>query len=175
MQNPPAMMPADIIKKEALESQNRSDEDNSDEEGKKKRIYNKKTNEKIKRWTKEEGQRYDKFIEMHMEIFSDTNKKKRGTKIFLKMSKFIGTKTPSQCRSHHQKFYKKKFPQDSFYPFTKAEDLPNTQNGPHQGMNFNNEAPALNQPSNESNSFPGGGREKVEETGGDDQKKKQRE
>ena len=32
---------------------------------------------------------------------------KRNTKIFLLMSQFIGSKTPSQCRSHHQKFYKK--------------------------------------------------------------------
>ena len=182
MQNPPSMMPTDLIKKEALESQNRSDDDNSDDEGKKKRIYNKKTNEKIKRWTKEEGQRYDKFIEMHMEIFSDTNKKKRGTKIFLKMSKFIGTKTPSQCRSHHQKFYKKKFPQDSgFYPFPKCEDLTGGQSGGAQqgglnnfNNNNNNEAPAVNQSSTEGNSFPGGGREKVEEAGGDDSKKKQK-
>ena len=32
---------------------------------------------------------------------------KRNSKIFLLMSQFIGSKSPSQCRSHHQKFYKK--------------------------------------------------------------------
>ena len=105
------------------DNENENGEDNGeDNEGsqegsqskKSKRVYTKKTTEKIKRWTKEESGRYDKFIEMHADIFSDSNKKKRGTKIFLKMSKFIGTKTPSQCRSHHQKFYKKKLKEGLF-------------------------------------------------------------
>jgi hypothetical protein len=71
-----------------------------------KRPYNKKTSEKIKRWTKEESQLYENFIEMYADIFNDPSSK-RVTKIFIFMSKYIGTKTPSQCRSHHQKFFKK--------------------------------------------------------------------
>ena len=35
------------------------------------------------------------------------NSNKRNSKVFLQMADYIGTKTPSQCRSHHQKFYKK--------------------------------------------------------------------
>lgn len=76
------------------------------EEGGGKRPYNKKTSEKIKRWTKEESQLYENFIEMYADIFNDPSSK-RVTKIFIFMSKYIGTKTPSQCRSHHQKFFKK--------------------------------------------------------------------
>lgn len=71
-----------------------------------KRPYNKKTMEKIKRWTKEESQLYENFIEMYADIFNDPSSK-RVTKIFIFMSKYIGSKTPSQCRSHHQKFFKK--------------------------------------------------------------------
>ena len=65
-----------------------------------KRIYNKRTNEKVKRWTKEEALLYEKFIEMYLDIMKDSSSK-RNKKIFLLMSKFIGTKNPSQCRSHH--------------------------------------------------------------------------
>lgn len=71
-----------------------------------KRPYNKKTMEKIKRWTKEESALYEQFIEMYADIFNDPSSK-RVTKIFIFMSKYIGSKTPSQCRSHHQKFFKK--------------------------------------------------------------------
>ena len=37
---------------------------------------------------------------MYLEIMKDSNTK-RNKKIFLLMSKFIGTKSASQCRSHH--------------------------------------------------------------------------
>lgn len=78
----------------------------SPKNGASKRPYNKKTMEKIKRWTKEESSLYEQFIEMYADIFNDPSSK-RVTKIFIFMSKYIGTKTPSQCRSHHQKFFKK--------------------------------------------------------------------
>ena len=79
---------------------------NSPKNGSSKRPYNKKTMEKIKRWTKEESALYEQFIEMYADIFNDPSSK-RVTKIFIFMSKYIGSKTPSQCRSHHQKFFKK--------------------------------------------------------------------
>lgn len=78
----------------------------SPKNGASKRPYNKKTMEKIKRWTKEESALYEQFIEMYADIFNDPSSK-RVTKIFIFMSKYIGSKTPSQCRSHHQKFFKK--------------------------------------------------------------------
>ena len=78
----------------------------SPKNGSSKRPYNKKTMEKIKRWTKEESGLYEQFIEMYADIFNDPSSK-RVTKIFIFMSKYIGSKTPSQCRSHHQKFFKK--------------------------------------------------------------------
>lgn len=71
-----------------------------------KRIYKKKSEEKIKRWTKEESKLYEQFVQENRAIFNDPNSK-RITKVFIFMSNFIKTKTASQCRSHHQKFYKK--------------------------------------------------------------------
>lgn len=72
----------------------------------KKRVYTKRTTEKIRRWTKEEAEQYEKFIDMYSDIFNESGSK-RVTKVFIQMSQFIGTKTPSQCRSHHQKFFKR--------------------------------------------------------------------
>ena len=72
----------------------------------KKRVYTKRTTEKIRRWTKEEADQYEKFIDMYSDIFNESGSK-RVTKVFIQMSQFIGTKTPSQCRSHHQKFFKR--------------------------------------------------------------------
>ena len=70
-----------------------------------KRSYVKKNNERVKRWTKQETALYQNFVEIYKDIMRDSSSK-RNSKIFLQMSKFIGSKTPSQCRSHHQKFYR---------------------------------------------------------------------
>lgn len=56
--------------------------------------------DKIRRWDAEECDLYEKFLEMYYEAMIDSSNK-RNTRIFLLMSKFIRTKTPSQCRSHH--------------------------------------------------------------------------
>ena len=71
-----------------------------------KRIYRKHNNQKIKRWTKEESDLYSKFISEHTNLLQDASVK-RAKKIFILMSQYIKTKNPSQCRSHHQKFYRK--------------------------------------------------------------------
>lgn len=71
-----------------------------------KRIYKKKSDEKIKRWTKDESQLYEEFVIENFLIFNDNNIK-RANKIFIHMSEFIKTKNSSQCRSHHQKFFQK--------------------------------------------------------------------
>lgn len=72
----------------------------------KKRVYIKRTTEKIKRWTHEECRMYEEFILHHSAVMNDSSVK-RTEKIFLSMSEFIGSKTPSQCRSHHQKFFRR--------------------------------------------------------------------
>ncbi|CAD8140646.1 unnamed protein product [Paramecium pentaurelia] len=48
-------------------------------------------------WTNEEHEKYLKFLE-------DNTLMKKNNKIFKPMSEIIGTRSPSQCRSHHQKF-----------------------------------------------------------------------
>ncbi|CAD8062772.1 unnamed protein product [Paramecium sonneborni] len=48
-------------------------------------------------WTPEEHQKYLRFLQDHTDI-------KKNNKIFKSMSDVVGTRSPSQCRSHHQKF-----------------------------------------------------------------------
>lgn len=79
-------------------------EDSGQKSGK--RVYTKRTTDKIRRWTKEESKLYEQFIEMYSDIFNDSSSK-RVTKIFIFMASYIGSKTPSQCRSHHQKFFRR--------------------------------------------------------------------
>jgi len=69
-------------------------------------VYTKRTTDKIRRWTKEESKLYEDFIDMYSDIFNDSSSK-RVTKIFIFMANYIGSKTPSQCRSHHQKFFRR--------------------------------------------------------------------
>ena len=77
-----------------------------------KRQYQKRSVDKIRRWSIEECQKYEDFILNNEELMNGSNSN-RATKIFLMMSEHIATKTPTQCRSHHQKFFrrvmKKKF------------------------------------------------------------------
>lgn len=77
-----------------------------------KRQYQKRSVDKIRRWSSEECQKYEDFI-LHNEELMNGSNSNRATKIFLMMSEHIATKTPTQCRSHHQKFFrrvmKKKF------------------------------------------------------------------
>lgn len=73
---------------------------------KQKRVYTKKSTDKIKRWTNDESKLYEEFIKQYNYIFEEAGNK-RITNIFIFMSEFIGTKSASQCRSHHQKFYRR--------------------------------------------------------------------
>ena len=82
--------------------------DQSHEKNSSKRHYKKKSVDKVRRWTQQEHELYEKFVKMYSDIMQNSTSK-RNTKIFLLMSNFIVTKTPSQCRSHHQKFYNKIF------------------------------------------------------------------
>lgn len=71
-----------------------------------KRQYLKRSIDKIRRWSSEECQKYEDFILNNEELMNGSNSN-RATKIFLMMSEYIATKTPTQCRSHHQKFFKR--------------------------------------------------------------------
>lgn len=86
-----------------------------------KRIYRKHNTQKIKRWTKEESDLYNRFIMEHSDLLQDPSVK-RAKKIFILMSNFIKTKNPSQCRSHHQKFYRKDASEENFH-MTKSENF----------------------------------------------------
>lgn len=53
--------------------------------GEKKRVYTKRTTEKIRRWTKEEAEAYEKFIDMYSDIFNESGSK-RVTKVFIQVN-----------------------------------------------------------------------------------------
>ncbi|CAK83781.1 unnamed protein product (macronuclear) [Paramecium tetraurelia] len=57
----------------------------------------KKIQKKAGHWNQEEHESYLRFL------LENANHSK-GQRLFKKMSQIIGTRTPSQCRSHHQKF-----------------------------------------------------------------------
>ncbi|CAD8202709.1 unnamed protein product [Paramecium octaurelia] len=54
-------------------------------------------------WSELEHQTYIDFLNMHRSVMESQDQKKT-SKIFKLMSETIGTRSPSQCRSHHQKF-----------------------------------------------------------------------
>ncbi|CAD8112135.1 unnamed protein product [Paramecium sonneborni] len=54
-------------------------------------------------WSQQEHQTYLDFLQQHKEIMESQDQKK-SNKIFKQMSDIIGSRSPSQCRSHHQKF-----------------------------------------------------------------------
>ncbi|CAK70396.1 unnamed protein product (macronuclear) [Paramecium tetraurelia] len=55
-------------------------------------------------WTPEEHQTYVEFLEKHHDTTMQNQQNRKNNKIFKLMSEIIGTRSPSQCRSHHQKF-----------------------------------------------------------------------
>ncbi|CAD8143924.1 unnamed protein product [Paramecium octaurelia] len=59
------------------------------------------TNAKQGHWSHEEHEQYVQFL-LRVKGSGDTQRK--GQPLFKRMSQIIGTRTPSQCRSHHQKF-----------------------------------------------------------------------
>ncbi|CAD8112510.1 unnamed protein product [Paramecium sonneborni] len=54
-------------------------------------------------WSESEHQTYIDFLNIHRSVMESQDQKKT-SKIFKLMSETIGTRSPSQCRSHHQKF-----------------------------------------------------------------------
>ncbi|CAD8122459.1 unnamed protein product [Paramecium sonneborni] len=76
-------------------------------EGMKKRISKEQGQNGIKNqghWSNEEHQIYVKFLEQHHSTCMESQQNRKNNKIFKLMSQTIGTRSPSQCRSHHQKF-----------------------------------------------------------------------
>ncbi|CAD8096077.1 unnamed protein product [Paramecium sonneborni] len=55
-------------------------------------------------WTPDEHQTYVEFLEKHHTSTMQNQQNRKNNKIFKLMSEIIGTRSPSQCRSHHQKF-----------------------------------------------------------------------
>ncbi|CAK62761.1 unnamed protein product (macronuclear) [Paramecium tetraurelia] len=55
-------------------------------------------------WTSQEHQIYVEFLEQHHSTSMQSQQNRKNNKIFKLMSLTIGTRSPSQCRSHHQKF-----------------------------------------------------------------------
>jgi hypothetical protein len=54
------------------------------------------------KWTIEEQRVYIEFLKKNIEEMRGKVSRK-SQKVFLKMSRLIKTRTPDQCRSHHQK------------------------------------------------------------------------
>ncbi|CAD8172594.1 unnamed protein product [Paramecium pentaurelia] len=63
----------------------------------------KKENINTGHWSTDEHTTYISFLQQYEDIMTSSMMKKT-SKIFKQMSELIGTRTPSQCRSHHQKF-----------------------------------------------------------------------
>ncbi|CAD8088423.1 unnamed protein product [Paramecium primaurelia] len=63
----------------------------------------KKENINTGHWSAIEHTTYVNFLSQYENIMNSSMMKKT-SKIFKQMSELIGTRTPSQCRSHHQKF-----------------------------------------------------------------------
>ncbi|CAD8082810.1 unnamed protein product [Paramecium primaurelia] len=63
----------------------------------------KKENVNTGHWSTFEHTTYVNFLSQYENIMNSSMMKKT-SKIFKQMSELIGTRTPSQCRSHHQKF-----------------------------------------------------------------------
>ncbi len=66
----------------------------------KKRRFNKSL------WTLQENMKYVRFLQENREIFTSTKENRRLLKINKMISQSIGTRSPDQCRSHHQKMVK---------------------------------------------------------------------
>lgn len=56
----------------------------------------------IGKWDKKEQVKYYAFLTINQNFFEKKGMR-RNDKVFKMMSKFITTRTPDQCRSHHQK------------------------------------------------------------------------
>lgn len=54
------------------------------------------------KWTGSEEMRYVNFLEKNGTLFEQQRTRKL-CKVFIRMAKFIRTRTSNQCRSHHQK------------------------------------------------------------------------
>lgn len=58
-----------------------------------------------KKWTILENERYLEFVKTYGDLLNCPNRRK-GEKVFMKMSNSVKTRSSDQCRSHHQKMIK---------------------------------------------------------------------
>ncbi|CAD8121560.1 unnamed protein product [Paramecium sonneborni] len=87
-----------------------------------KKKINKDQNQNVKKnqghWTAYEHYIYIEFLKQNHNTTMQNQQNRKNNKIFKLMSMTIGTRSPSQCRSHHQKFN----------PFTQAGQKRNKKN-----------------------------------------------
>ncbi|CAK87565.1 unnamed protein product (macronuclear) [Paramecium tetraurelia] len=86
----------------------------------KRKLYN------IGHWTTKEHNLYLSFIQTNKDIMLNSDLKKQN-KIFKQMSNFIKTRSPSQCRSHHQKFDPNDQGSNNASNFTECQDVENQE------------------------------------------------
>lgn len=63
----------------------------------------KKNKREQKHWTEEQNIYYDLFVLLHEQEFCDPQEGGKKKRLFKKMSKWMGDKTPGQCCNHHKK------------------------------------------------------------------------
>jgi hypothetical protein len=57
------------------------------------------------KWNFNEKNYYSQFLDLNYDAIQ-SKRLRRTKKIFIQMSKFVKTRNPDQCRSHHQKMIK---------------------------------------------------------------------
>lgn len=82
-------------------------------ESKPKRVYTKNQVEQKQFWLPEEQFRYKQFVFSNLQYLTDPQTR-RSEKIFISMSRVIGTRSRDQCRSHHQNCFEKVLRQNLF-------------------------------------------------------------
>jgi hypothetical protein len=68
--------------------------------GRRKRKFNKSL------WTLQENLKYVEFVQENMGLFDSSKENRRTIKINKLISQYVKTRSPDQCRSHHQKMLK---------------------------------------------------------------------
>jgi hypothetical protein len=57
-------------------------------------------------WRLPENKAYMQFLQENEELFYSSRSQRKAAKINVLMSAAVGTRSPDQCRSHHQKMVK---------------------------------------------------------------------
>jgi len=66
------------------------------------KLYARKNNQHSGTWNLQETKLYVQFIKEHSYMFESVVERRK-SRVFYEMSKYVLSRTPQQCRSHHQK------------------------------------------------------------------------